>query len=349
MRPVSRVIAAALLVPVLGQAAAVFPVVRELVPAPPAASAATTTSLRVATFNVRTARATDDARPWLKRVTDVAADIMSAHPGIVLLQELGPGRADGNPGHLDGHQRQTDSLLTALAKAGGKRYRLVRTTAYVKPGTAHGTQGARILYDSKLFTLLSHCPQTTGTSGWNASCSFDLPIAGGDTAADRRSAAYAEFADKSTGRRFWVVTAHLDNRHGSTKTAEAKWNRLRVKQVAAIESKITKLNRGRLPVIFGGDLNSWQRDDFGYAPHDKLVGYGFHDAVAATTRTHYAYPTVNHFDRVLKPTKLASGGSRLDVIMVKRVKKFTKWVNKFNNPDSTRPSDHNMVVSNLQI
>ena len=54
------------------------------------------TGVRFATFNVRTARADiGTSRHWLKRALSVAREIKSQDPGIVSIQELGPGRADG--------------------------------------------------------------------------------------------------------------------------------------------------------------------------------------------------------------------------------------------------------------
>ena len=112
-----------------------------------------TTSVRIATFNVRTARADrGTSRHWLKRAGSVAREIKSRNPGIVLLQELGPGRADGKKAKLGGAARQTESLLRALKSNGAGKYKLVRITAYVRAGTEHGTQGARILYDSTKYT-----------------------------------------------------------------------------------------------------------------------------------------------------------------------------------------------------
>ena len=112
--------------------------------------------LRVGTFNVRTSRA-HDGRSWLSRAKDVAREIASRDPGVLAVQELGPGRADGSKGTTTGHLRQTISLERSLKSVvGDSRYQLVRTTPYVKPGTNHGTQGTRILYDTRKFKLLSH-------------------------------------------------------------------------------------------------------------------------------------------------------------------------------------------------
>ena len=82
---------------------------------------------------------------------------------MLAIQELGPGRADGSKGTTTGHLRQTISLERSLKSViGDSRYQLVRTTPYVKPGTNHGTQGTRILYDTRKFKLLSNCPEKTG-------------------------------------------------------------------------------------------------------------------------------------------------------------------------------------------
>ena len=161
------------------------------------------------TFNVRTARA-HDGRSWLSRAKDVAREIASRDPGVLAVQELGPGRADGSKGTTTGHLRQTTSLERSLKSViGDSRYQLVRTTPYVKPGTNHGTQGTRILYDTRKFKLLVNCPEKTGSKNYNPSCGMNMPLRSSDSESLRRSAAYAKFADRKTGKRFWVVSVHL--------------------------------------------------------------------------------------------------------------------------------------------
>lgn len=330
---------------------ALLPPPAEAVPAPTvvAASASTAgTAVRVATFNVRTARATQDKRSWLKRAPDVAREIMSRKPGIVALQELGPGRADGKKGTLKGHLRQTTSLTNTLRQQGGGQYKLVRETSYFKSGTKHGTQGARILYDSSRYNLLTKCPELTGKSGWNTSCAFDLPVAPGDSLTKRRSATYAEFADRSTGKRFFVVSAHLDSRHSKNNTKEATYNRLRASQARTVIRKLAGVNPANRPVVFGGDINSWQTDRGKYAPQRSLVSAGYRDTSSASVRVNPAYTTVNHFDVTLKRSKRANG-PRLDVIMVKSARSVTRYENKMAVVDRARPSDHNMGVADLRL
>ena len=210
------------------------------------------TVVRVGTFNVRTAKATGDSRTWLRRATDVAREISSHNPGVVALQELGPGRADGKNGTTTGTIRQTVSLQKALNGVGAGRYHLVRTTPYVKAGSKHGTQGARILYDTSKFRLLSNCPDTTGKSSYSTSCSVELPLRGGDSQGLRRSAAFAEFQNKSTGKRFFFASMHLDDRHSGNLNTEKKYNALRGAQAAAVYSRISHLNtRGEQVIVAG--------------------------------------------------------------------------------------------------
>jgi endonuclease/exonuclease/phosphatase family metal-dependent hydrolase len=299
-------------------------------------------TLRVGTFNVRTARA-NDGRSWLSRASDVAREIASRNPGVLAVQELGPGRADGSKGTTTGHLRQTISLERSLKSVvGDSRYQLVRTTPYVKPGTNHGTQGTRILYDTRKFKLLSHCPEKTGSKNYNPSCSMNMPLRGSDGESLRRSAAYAKFADRKTGKRFWVVSVHLDDRHSSSLSTEKSYNALRGRQARAAYLKVNSLRKTGEKVIYAGDFNSWHTNRAGDAPHEYLVSQGFHDTFASDSRINTKYPTVNHYK-----TTLSAKPIRLDYVMIKGSKRVLRYENVMKRVDSSRPSDHNLVVSDV--
>ena len=302
-------------------------------------------TLRVGTFNVRTARA-NDGRSWLSRASDVAREIASRSPGVLAVQELGPGRADGSKGTTTGHLRQTVSLERSLKKVvGDDRYQLVRTTPYVKPGTNHGTQGARILYDTRKFKLLSHCPEKTGSKSYNPSCSMNLPLRSSDSESLRRSAAYAKFQDRKTGSRFWVVSVHLDDRHSSSLSTEKSYNALRGAQTRAVYLKVNGLRKAGEKIIYAGDFNSWQTNRAGDAPREYLIRQGFQDtATAAATRINIKYPTVNHYE-----TTLAAKRIRLDLVMIKGSKRVLRYENVMKRVDSSRPSDHNLVISDVRL
>jgi endonuclease/exonuclease/phosphatase family metal-dependent hydrolase len=303
----------------------------------------TSLTLRTGTFNVRTARA-NDGGSWLQRANDVAREIASRSPGLLAVQELGPGRADGSKGTTTGHLRQTVSLERSLKSVvGDSRYQLVRTTPYVKPGTNHGTQGARILYDTRKFKLLSHCPEKTGSKNYNSSCSMNLPLRSSDSESLRRSAAFAKFADRKTGKRIWVVSVHLDDRHSSSLSKEKSYNALRGAQARAVYLKVNGLRKTGEKIIYGGDFNSWATNRAGDAPREYLIRQGFHDtASAAATRINIKYPTVNHYK-----TTLAAKQIRLDVVMIKGSKRVLRYENVMKRVDSSRPSDHNLVISDV--
>ena len=313
-----------------------------------AVTAATSTPVRFATFNVRTARADiGTARHWLRRALPVAREIASRKPGIVAIQELGPGRADGQSISINGAPRQTESLETALASIGADRYKLARTTAYVAPGTSHGTQGARILYDTSKYKLISKCVETTGKSNYNGSCAMDTTLKSGDSISLRRSAAYAEFEDRSTGKSFWVISVHLDERHSSTLSKEVAFDTLRAQQARSVYAKVTAL-AGGAPILFGGDFNSWKTKAGSHHPYNYLYGKGFRDATSARSRIDAQYPTVNHWNTTLK-ANAAGRQVALDVVMARGATSFTRYENVMEVVDSSRPSDHNMVVSDLVL
>jgi endonuclease/exonuclease/phosphatase family metal-dependent hydrolase len=301
-------------------------------------------TLRVGTFNVRTARAQDD-RSWLERANDVAREIASRNPGVLAVQELGPGRADGSKGTTTGHLRQTVNLERSLQRViGDDRYQLVRTTPYVKPGTNHGTQGTRILYDTRKFKLLSNCPEKTDSKNYNPSCSMNLPLRSSDSESLRRSAAYAKFADRKTGVRFWVVSVHLDDRHSSSLSTEKSYNALRGAQARAVYLKVNGLRKSGEKIIYAGDFNSWQTNRAGDAPREYLLRQGFDDTAAAATRVNINYPTINHFNTTVTAKRI-----RLDVVLVKGIKRALRYENVMKRVDSSRPSDHNLVISDVAL
>jgi hypothetical protein len=264
---------------------------------------------------------------------------------VLAVQELGPGRADGSKGTTTGHLRQTVSLERSLQRViGDDRYQLVRTTPYVKPGTNHGTQGTRILYDTRRFKLLSNCPEKTGSKNYNPSCSMNLPLRSSDSESLRRSAAYAKFADRKTGVRFWVVCVHLDDRHSSSLSTEKSYNALRGAQARAVYLKVNGLRKSGEKIIYAGDFNSWQTNRAGDAPREYLLRQGFHDTAAAANRVNINYPTINHFNTTVTAKRI-----RLDVVLVKGIKRALRYENVVKRVDSSRPSDHNLVISDVVL
>lgn len=309
------------------------------------------TDLRVATFNVRTVKATKDKRSWLKRVDDVAHEILTSRAGVVLLQEISPGRADGKGGSTEKVGRQTTTLLDHLARQGGKSYdyKMNRTTLLVKTGEKRGTQGGRVLYDNKRYKLLSSCPEKTGKTSYNPSCSFKLPILSTDSESKRRRGSYALLQNRKTGQKFWAVSAHLDERHSSSKTTGPRYERLRGDQARYLISFINKLNSKNYPVVFGADLNTWQSDKSGYSGHEAFIAAGYYDTASALTKINNAFNTSNGFATTLGRSTHGFA-PHLDAVMVKGAKGGAdRWVNMMQNPDADRPSDHNLVYADIRI
>lgn len=323
-----------------------YPYNRAVLPRPQAPNAATE-RLRISSFNVRTARATSDPQTWLQRAPAVAQQIKDYNAGVVAIQELGPGRADGQTGTTQGTPRQTTSLLTELDKIGAGKYDLVRTTPYVAPGTDTNTQGMRILFDNSRYELLSSCPEKTGTSSYSSSCSFKLPLRpSGDDEDDRRRAAYAKFADRSSGKKFWFVSVHFDHRHSSTLATEKTYQALRQAQADVVASTMDSLNTERLPIIIGGDFNTWQTNVVNNGAHDTLVAKGYYDASAAVVRKNFQYKTINDFKLTMEPGS-HDIGVRIDMLMFKGSFGSSYFENVMKVTDPARPSDHNMIVADI--
>lgn len=321
-----------------------YPYLQAVLPRPQAPRAGST--VRISSFNVRTARALTDPRTWLERAPDVARQIVAYKPHVVAVQELGPGRADGVSGTLQGNIRQTDSLLKELDKVYGQKYDLVRTTPYVAPGTPTDSQGMRILYDNTRYRLASSCPETTSGRSYSSSCSFQVPILSTDSEEKRRRVAYAKFEDKATGKKFWFVSVHLDARHSSTRSTEVKYDALRASQGRTVVNKMNELNTEKLPIIVGGDFNSWSTSAVGNGAHDVLVDDGYYDTSAAVTRKNFQYKTIN--DWALTMTAAAQGvGVRIDMLMVKGAPGSSYFENVMKVTDENRPSDHNMIISDI--
>ena len=325
-----------------GKASALVATTSRAVPPPTAGS-----PLRIASYNIRSAKYDgDDRRPWSQRASGVASEILEAQPGIVAIQEASPGRF--------GALRQTESLQAALIQADPAmaRYTLTRSSVYVAPGTPHGSQAARLLYDSSRYQLLTPCTDTTLLNGaaldYSNTCSFDLPILPGDSPTWQRSAAYAEFLDIATGKTFLAVSAHLDYRHSKKASEEAKFNELRRVQAATIWANMNLIRKPGQPVVVAGDFNASQTDKGGNAPHDYLVSQGFYDAAGAQRQVNLHLPSLNHFDTTLKADPQGYA-RRVDQILVYGTVGSKTFGQVVKQKDPARNSDHNMVYADVVL
>ena len=326
-----------------GKASALVATTARALPTPAVGS-----PLRIASYNIRSAKYdSKDKRDWAERAPGVAQDIIAANPGIVAIQEATPARVNGG-------LRQTESLQAELFRQDPalSRYTITRTTIYNLPGTPHGSQAARILFDSSRYQLLTPCTDTTSLNGapvdYSTSCSFDLPILPGDSPTWMRSAAYGEFLDLATGKPFLVVSAHLDYRHSKNASEESRLNDLRRMQAATIWANMNLIRQPGEPVVVAGDFNASQADSGGNGPHDYLVAQGFYDAAGAAKQSNLEFPSLNHFDKKLKedPQGYARRVDQILVFGTTGSKKFKQVVEQTN---TKRNSDHNMVYADVVL
>jgi endonuclease/exonuclease/phosphatase family metal-dependent hydrolase len=285
-----------------------------------AGEAATTTGtpIRVASYNLRLASldaGTDHS--WAIRAPLIAANLAAQQPTVAALQELIPAMWDSKAGGI--------GLGAAIQAASLGRYRLTRTTSY----SSKITGDARILYDTTKLQQVNTCDETQPT------CGIVIPDVGHDSVAQ-----YAEFRDLASGVRFWFVSAHLA--HGNTASVDS----LRATEAQTIVNGLHQINTEGLPVILGGDLNSYQTCPGRNAPHQTLLGAGFYDTSAAATQVNLEYNSWNQ----LKTPEVPSNngfGARLDAILTTGMPGADRF--EIVRTGAPYPSDHNLVYADLRL
>lgn len=282
-------------------------------------SATTTgTPIRVGSYNLRLAsldNGTDHS--WAVRAPLIALNIAAQQPTVLAVQELIPAMWDNKAGGV--------GLHTALQVAGLGRYQLTRDTPY----SSKITGDARILYDSTKVQEVSSCDPTKPT------CGIVIPDLGHDSVVQ-----VAQFRDLASGVKFWFVSAHLA--HGNTAPVDA----LRAKEAQAILDGLKQLNGAGLPVILGGDLNSYQTCPGHNAPHQVLLGAGYYDTSAAATQVNLQYNSWNQMKSPEVPSNNGFG-ARLDEIMTSGMPGADRF--EIVRTGAPYPSDHNMVIADLRL
>ena len=172
-------------------------------------------SITVMSFNIRYGDAKDGTNSWQYRYYTTAMMLDEQKPDVVGLQEALNYQVEYIAEYVDGYK------YVGVGRDNGKK------------------QGeyAAIVYNKKTVSLLkwgtfwlSETPEKP-SKGWDAAC--------------KRTATWAFFKDKKSGKKFIFVNTHLDHIG-----VEA-----RSKGVALIMDKIAKINKDNVPVVFGGDLN----------------------------------------------------------------------------------------------
>lgn len=276
--------------------------------APVTATPSGSDRLTIGTFNVRDAdisAGTPDWGTWNKRRPEVARTISSSGAGIVNLQE-----ASGSMGTGTVAQAQQIAADTGLT--------LVNASPY--SGAVIGKQGARILYNKGLYSVVASGQQPLPSGYW---------------------VAWAEFQENSTGRRFFDVSMHLQK--GNTATEE----RARVGEADAVITLARQLatRDGRREVFVAGDSNSTIYSKPKGLVHREFIGNGFYDAFATTQISGQAYPTTNDFQF---PVKM--GPFRRDLIMSFNGPQGSFWYHNLAYASQSQiASDHFMQVAQLPL
>ena len=320
-----------------------------------ASAASRSAGLRVGSYNVRCASCSSDRpydRPWSERRNDVARAIKAQHLDVLGLQEAGQGwlkNAKGDKVDLSQFEDLRNALGGSWRLANTARNNCVRSKSPSKCQVKDqgASQGTKIVYDSSRVVLLRQG-------------SKKLPSL---ESSNPRYVAWAELRQRSTGKRFFLADAHLEN--------EAKNNAIRVKEARALADEVKKRNVDHLPTLIVGDMNSHKHTKPSNGVYDVLVGQRHyvdplgntwystdkagHRARTATVekRVNTWLSSWNDFERKAKGDRKRLNGTYLDYIFTTKMR-VTEWETVADiKADGTfrkaPPSDHNLIRATVLL
>jgi endonuclease/exonuclease/phosphatase family metal-dependent hydrolase len=194
--------------------------------------------LRLGTFNVKCFNCEADhpnERSWWDRRADVVRDIRSQNLDVLGVQEASQAWLPAVQGGKGQDLSQFEDLRNRIG--GGWKVTNANRNNCVKAKTpthcVYKDQGAskdaRILYNPARVTLLSQGSKL-------------LP-----SPEDDRYMAWAIFSQRSTGKKFFFATTHLE--------PDKNWN-LHVAEATAMAKEVAKRNPAHLPTFITGDMNA---------------------------------------------------------------------------------------------
>ena len=213
----------------------------EVLPAAEPAQPPAATPLRVASFNVRCANCSRSMRVnkrekrWEVRRAKVLDQILAEQVDVIGVQEASPGILKGT--RTSQFEDLADRLGAPYQLTNTNRYGCARDTSYKSCDEVDNGASAdvRIIYNTERLTLLDQgsrqLDNEKATSG-------------------PRFVAWAIFADRVDGRRFFFATAHTEPGQSKAKRA------LRHRQAGMILDEIADHNPENLPLVLTGDLSS---------------------------------------------------------------------------------------------
>lgn len=282
--------------------------------------------VRVGSWNVMCEGCNPSAAPWSTRAQRMANAVAARDLDVLVVQEaVAAGIHAWND--LDG--RLSDLSVTETGVYG--------------PNSS-GNQGNRIYYRGSKLAL-----QSKGVFGLTYAKSLTSSVQ------DTMNIPWARFRPvgaADAAQDFYVVGVHLPAYEGDN-AAVAK----RLGQVAQqLLTKVDAATADGVPVIVSGDLNSQlYHETAGQAagtpgPQTVLVRAGFYDSVASQSPVNLAYSSFNKYGaRTPDPSGY---GLRIDHILTRGIAGSTRFENVISydgSTTSTPPSDHNLIVTDLQV
>ena len=310
----------------------------------------TSKQLRLGTFNVKCFNCKADhpnERSWWDRRADVVRDVKSQKLDVLGVQEASqawlPAKEGGKGQDLSQFEDLRNRLGGSWRLANANRNNCVKakTPTKCKYKDQGASRDSKILYNSSSVSLVSQGSKL-------------LP-----SPDDDRYMAWAILQQRSTGKKFFFVTTHLEPSN--------VWN-LHVQEATVLAKEVAKRNPSRLPTFITGDMNAHKntlspkgvKDNPVY---DVIVGtYGYVDPLGnpsgSTTKTPGAtvekrintpLSSFNDFIHEASPNYFGRrpNGTYLDYIFTSKKVRVLEWENVArldanHNYIGKQASDHNL-------
>ena len=320
--------------------------------------APTTATLRVGSYNVKCFNCTGsqpNERSWWDRRDDLVANVKAQSLDVLGVQEASqawlPAAEGGKGQDLSQFEDLRNRLGGGWTLANANRNNCVKAKTpsrceYKDQGASNGT---KILFDANRVELLD-----------NGSKKLTAP---GSTA---RYLAWAEFRQRSNGKKFFFADAHLE--------PNKDWD-LHVKEATELAQEVARQNTGHLPTFVVGDFNSHKnttkadgtRDNGIYDVMVDRFGYvdplGNRSGTTTTTPGASVEKRVNTWlnsfnDYTAVPSPLYYGrrpnGTYIDYIFTTRKVRVLEWetvakLDADHHYVGKQPSDHNLVRASVVL
>ncbi|MGC3953939.1 MAG: endonuclease/exonuclease/phosphatase family protein [Propionicimonas sp.] len=353
LRRWSAALALTLSLPLLGTTtgpAAAAPAGDVTVAALPSAARPAATPLRVGSFNVRCANCSIHSRvngrekKWETRRGKVIAQIKAEKVDVLGLQEASPGLLKGK--RISQFEDLANRLGEPYKLTNTHRYGCAKSTSYKKCKKVNNGASAdvRIIYNTDRLTLLDE-----GSKQLDKEKATSGP----------RFVAWAIFADKKDGRKFFFATAHTEPGQSKAKRA------LRKKQAKKILAEIKAHNPG-LPVVVTGDFSSSKLtaanpvydvimdSDLVIDPLGNTRKQKSTNNAVVQSLINVKYDTLNDFKSKPTSRKGYALGAHLDYIFTSKQIRVTEYkvvvsLKKNGKFSGVIPSDHNMVRATVLL